>query len=452
MNIEKAVLEIVETINFAGLSETKVEERKVYLCLIAVVLLNQLEMHPHLKILFTSSDGLDEFTESVKQYLFSKSSHKGLYVELIERLSLISEAQRHLLLDKTAHLVELNYLNDINKQNAIVIYCRVLQRLQTMNETNKLSREFTYQDRPSSFSTLVTSLFPKKDKHCTYDPYAMTGELSAFYAMNNNIELAITETILQTSCYLNHMFCIAGAERINALHSFALSPIANIEAEVADVAFTLLEPTASKVDVSLHIGNDNEATFSVQDGRIADKIVPQKYKEHAFIQQILYSLKKDGVGIIFLGKGALHREIEREARSFLLHSNFVDAVIELPPKLITPRTTTLYALVLKKNRTNSFIKFINASSCFEAAGRRNELTKLDEISKLYNTRDPIAGRVSIISIAEVAANDYLLTPSSYLSEYTYFYSPVDFEDMRQRLINQGQKTDKILAEIFNELN
>jgi type I restriction enzyme M protein len=192
--------------------------------------------------------------------------------------------------------------------------------------------------------------------------------------------------------------------------------------------------------------------LAVVDKRIKDKTVPAKFKEHGFVQQLIYSLKDNGTAIIFLGKGPLHREIEKNARTFLIDNNFVDAVIELPPRLIKPRTVSLYALVLKKGRTDKSVRFIDASDCFEAMGRCNKLAKLDEIYERYKAKNSLSGQVAIKSVDEIMANDHLLTPSSYLSDYEASKSTVDIDDIRAQLISHAKKTDLKLKAIFSQLS
>jgi hypothetical protein len=453
MNFEKAVIELTENINHSGLNEQLIEERELFLCLISAIFINIIEKKKYdelLKLLFECSGKAANFkklSEKLNRFCFSINSHKILYQELLERLNRITIDKRDLLLNTTLHLPSLDIIKGITEKDAIVIYSHMLQRLQAMNVVDKLGLDFQYQDIPSCFSDLTSLLVNKSEPHSIYDPYAMTGELSAFYAMNNKVKLVTTETLLQSSSYLGHMFCIAGVEDINSLRSFGLSSIANIEPMIADVAFTLLDPTASKEDEKLQKEDDDEIMLTVDDGRIKDKTVPTKFKEHGFVQHLMYSLKNDGKAFIFLGKGPLHREVEKEARAFLLQNNFVDAVIELPPKLIKPRTVTLYALVLKKERTDKLIRFIDASNCYAAVGRLNKLTKLDEIHELYNTQNSIPGRIALMTVDEVIANDNLLMPSSYLSGYKAANPSVNLDDIRIQLFNHAKETDKKLLEI-----
>lgn len=455
MNLEKTVVELTDTINHTGLNEQVIEERELYLCLLAATFINITEQKKYnnflISLLECSSD--QSWNKSLSQKLqkinFSCKSHHTLYQELLKRLTILSDEKRELLLSKTSFLISSDLILKITKLDAVTIYSHVLQRLQAMNVVNKLSFGFQYQDIPTCFSNLTRYLVSNPNLHSIYDPYAMTGELAIYYALNCNIELVTTETVLQTSSYLSHLFCIAGVSDIKALHSYGLSQVPNIPSNTADVAFTLLDPSASREKENQIIENQ-DSMENVEEDSVKAGIGPRKYKEHAFIQHILYSLKSDGLGVIFLGKGPLHREAETDARKYLLNNNFVEAVIELPSKLITPKTITLYALIIKKTRTHQLIKFIDASNYFEAAGRRNKLSKLEEISKLYNSSESINGLVSVRTVEEVLANGALLSPSSYLSDYETTNSAIDLKKVRKQLAEQENETDYKLRSIFKD--
>jgi hypothetical protein len=458
MNIEKAVLELTDNINHAGLNEQLINERELFLCLVTVIFINIIEKKKYdelLKVLFEfeqNESNLEKLSNKLISFNFVKSSHRTVYQELTDRLQQISVDKQHQVLSKTSHLPYLELIQSITKKEAIVTYGHILQRIQGMNMVDKLSPDFEYQDIPSCFSELVNKLVNKTTKHSIYDPYAMTGELVSHYASDNQVGEVITETILQSSSYLNHLLSIAGADDIKTLYSFSLSSEANIKPMIADVAFTLLDPTASKDDEKLQKEADDKPMLAVADKRIKNKTVPAKFKEHGFVQQLIYSLKDNGTAIIFLGKGPLHREIEKNARAFLIDNNFVDAVIELPPRLIKPRTVSLYALVLKKGRTNDIVKFINASDCYEAVGRVNKLAKLDDIYELYNSKSSVSSRMVLKEVNQVIANDYLLIPSSYLSDFKTTSNSIDLKEIRVQLFNQAKDTDKKLETIFTQLH
>lgn len=105
-----------------------------------------------------------------------------------------------------------------------------------------------------------------------------------------------------------------------------------------------------------------------------------------------------------MGKGPLHRKIETENRNQLLALNAVDAVIELPTKIVTPKTPKLYALIIKKNRTNDTVTFIDASESYDNAGRKNTLVNIDSIINKYLTTMPSDSCIRV-NVDTLIAND-----------------------------------------------
>ena len=102
MNLEKAVIELTDRINHAGLNAQVIEERKTYLCLIASILVNLAERNKYsdfLTLLFEcpSSSWNKSLTEKLDETAFSSNGHRALFQELIERLLSLPGHKRELL-------------------------------------------------------------------------------------------------------------------------------------------------------------------------------------------------------------------------------------------------------------------------------------------------------------------------------------------------------------------
>jgi type I restriction-modification system DNA methylase subunit len=245
---------------------------------------------------------------------------------------------------------------------------------------------------------------------------------------------------LQTSSYIRHKLILAGTSQIDTKHSFSLSTNSNVLENSFDVAFTLLEPKESNTV------NSNEKLNLI---RLEKDTVPSKFKEHGFIQHILYSLKDDGIGIVFIGKGPLNRVAESNARKFLLENNFVDAVIQLPPKLITSRTVPLFALILRKNRKpKQPVKFINATSFSESEGTRNKLTNLKLLAKTYHAKSNKENFVSLVLSRDISTDGYPLNVSNYVSsDFNEEREDIDLIAVRKALQKQQMITDDSLSKL-----
>lgn len=453
MSTEEVAIELVECLNHAGLNEGIISERELYLCLISAIFINKLENGKYKRLLTLiykipqDRQYSIDVAHEIQGVDYTTVGHRKIFKELSERLSNLSDTKVGVLLTQTEYLNNYKPLDNITSDSAVKIYSHVLQRLQSMNIADKLSAEFQYRNLPLELSELISALANKQKPHDIYDPFATAGDLAAHYALSSNVNLVTIESELQTSSYINHILCMAGVKDTNVMHSFSLSPNANITNGRFDVAFSLLEPKPSIETRNDKINVSNEPLNDIEDGRIDRETAKLKFREHAFIQHTLYSLKPDGVAVIIVSKGPLQREAEKNARSVLLEQNFVDAVIELPAKLITSRSVTLYALVLKKNRKNTQVKFIDASDCFSAMGRINQLSDLNTIIKRYNSKQAIPGKVVIKNSTDIISNECALVPSNYMTEHQIVGMTIDIELTRKELLTQSLKTDKSINQI-----
>lgn len=451
INREKLVVDLVESFRFSGFTHDDIYERDVFLSYVVICFINQVESGfytPILKRLTNvkaTSDIYNIFTGKVK---YKTPLHEKHFLEFVaEANALNSEKKIQALIGECNYLLnsstfESTFLVD----DLVLIYDHVLQRLQFMNVADRLNVEFDYQEPPFDFSSLITLLADKKGKHKAYDPYATTGESSVTYAIQNQKAEITTESVFQTAKYIKHKLLIAGASNIDSKHAYSLSSKSNVKENYFDVAYTLFLPTETNEVVEYEKLKKHEKIFV--DGRVDASTIFDKYREHGFIQHMLWSLKDDGIGFVVLSKGPLHRQFESDARNLLLKNNYVDAVIQLPPKLLTSRTVPLFILVLRKNkRKNKKIKFIDASAFCKFESRRNQLVDIKKIADLYHKTKSNNEVVSIVDIDNIDSNAALLTVSSYVSSASMVYEEIDVDIVRGELAQQQRYTDNLLAKI-----
>lgn len=453
MNTGVLVRDIVESYNHAGFTNDTEVERKFFLSFLTICFINKVQKgyyREQVELLFNIVD-VDDL-KAVLETEFINKLHETLFYEVVnEALALPDLSPLFRMTDKISFLLEPEIFENIGVHELTVIYDHVLQRLQLMNAENRLSKNFTYQEPPFDFSELISLLANKTEPHHAYDPFATTGESSVSYVLNNNNVSITTESVLQTSKYIHEKLLIAGAANIDAKHAFALSPKANVGKESFDVAYTLFQPTATEGVREHEISKRYKKEFI--DGRVDSNTIFDKYREHGFIQHIIWSLKQDGVGFVVLGKGALHRQPESEARNLLLDGNYVDAVIQLPPKLITSRTVPLYVLVLKKNRTrNTKIKFIDASSFCKFDGKCNKLIDLKSLADIYHSGSTDTNIYTEVDVDKIERNSALLTVSSYVSSEVSTYEQIDSDLIRKELTKQQKITDSLLLKVNKKIS
>ncbi len=109
------------------------------------------------------------------------------------------------------------------------------------------------------------------------------------------------------------------------------------------------------------VGNSNPDLL--QDKRYAPAkiLASQHNSEMAFVMHILSTLSPTGVAAVTLLAGALSRRgIELNFRRYLIDNNLLDTVISLPNTLMYNTQNTPCVLILRKNKTNNQIYFVNA--------------------------------------------------------------------------------------------
>lgn len=447
-DVEVLVRDIVQAYNHSGFKNDTVKERDFFLSFLTICFINHVQKghyREQVELLFNIVDSDD--LKAVLEADFLTVLHSSLFQEVVnEALTLPDLTSFFEMTDKLSFLLEPEVFANCNTHDLTVIYDHVLQRLQMMNAEDRLSKSFNYQEPPFDFSELVSLLANKTEPHHGYDPFAISGESSVSYVLHNKGIEITTESVTQTSKYIHQKLLIAGAANIESKASYALSPVANVNQDSFDVAYTLFQPTETE-SVREH---ETKEKFKKEflDERIDSKTIFDKYREHGFIQHIIWSLKKDGIGFVILGKGPLHRQVENEARNLLLERNYVDAVIQLPPKLVTSRTVPLYILVLKKNRgNNTKIKFIDASSFCEFDGKCNKLVNLQQLAEIYHSRSSDTSICTEVDVSDIERNSALLTVSTYIASEESNYEQIDTILIRKELSQTQVTTDKLLSKL-----
>lgn len=146
-------------------------------------------------------------------------------------------------------------------------------------------------------------------------------------------------------------------------------------------------------------------------------VAPKSKADYAFLLHDLYHLEDDGIMTIVLPHGVLFRGGEEGIiRKNLVEKNRIDAIIGLPPNIFFGTGIPTIIMILKKNRSNSDVLFIDASKGFMKAGKNNRLRACD-IKKIADT---VKNRVSVekystlVSKSTIVDNDYNLNIPRYV--------------------------------------
>ncbi len=160
----------------------------------------------------------------------------------------------------------------------------------------------------------------------------------------------------------------------------------------------------------------------------------------AFIMHSLAWLKTNGTAAIVCFPGIMYRTgAEQKIRKYLVDNNFVDCVIQLPDNLFFGTSIATCIMVLKKNKNDTNILFIDASKEFVKITNNNRLEpeNIEHIVKYFTDRKDLQYVVKVAPYELVKDNNYNLSVSTY----------VEKEDTREKvdIAKLNAELDEIVA-------
>ena len=134
--------------------------------------------------------------------------------------------------------------------------------------------------------------------------------------------------------------------------------------------------------------------------------------------------------------GVLDRgESEGLIRRRIVENNLIDTIIGLPPNLFYGTSIPTCLIILKNNKKNKDIFFIDASEEYDKGKRQNKLRE-EDISKIltaYRKRKDILKYCRAVSFEEIAENDYNLNIVRYIDTFE------GYENLDLRISKEGLK-------------
>ena len=207
------------------------------------------------------------------------------------------------------------------------------------------------------------------------------------------------------------------------------------------------------------IGSDDPTLINDDRFAPAGVLAPKSKADFAFVLHALSYLSSKGRAAIVCFPGIFYRGgAEQKIRQYLVDNNHVETVISLAPNLFFGTTIAVTILVLSKHKAETTTQFIDASALFKKNTNTNTLldTHIDQIMAVFDSKANVDHFVRSVSHAEIAANDYNLSVSSYV-EAKDTREVVDIAQLNAELkttvvkIDQLRKDiDAIVAEIEGE--
>ncbi len=147
-------------------------------------------------------------------------------------------------------------------------------------------------------------------------------------------------------------------------------------------------------------------------------LAPKKKADYAFLLHDLYHLKSDGIMAIVLPHGVLFRPGEEaEIRKNLIEKNKIEAIIGLPADIFFGTPIATIIMVLKANRDNNDVLFIDASKYASKDGKKKKLQASD-IKRIFDAVTTRSAEIEkfarLVSLKEIRENEYDLNIPKYV--------------------------------------
>lgn len=158
----------------------------------------------------------------------------------------------------------------------------------------------------------------------------------------------------------------------------------------------------------------------------AGVLAPKSKADMAFIMHSLSWLASNGTAAIVCFPGIMYRGgAEQKIRKYLVDNNYVDCIIQLPSNLFFGTSIATCIMVMKKNKADNKILFIDATNECVKITNNNKLTpeNIHRIVEAFAKREESAHFAHLASYEEVSGNDYNLSVSTY----------VEAEDTRENI-------------------
>lgn len=340
----------------------------------------------------------DDFDTSSSKLGSSVTAKNAVLAKLINCIATINFDSTHAGLKSDAFGDMYEYLMGMYAQNA-----------------GKSGGEYFTPPEVSILLARIVSIGKKEVKN-VYDPACGSGSLLLKFVKTiglENIRDGIYGQELNTTtynlCRENMMLHNVSGDKINIENGDTLASPQHLSKQ--------FEIICSNPPYSIHW---DVTPTTILDNRFAPAgaTAPSSKADYAFLQHIIYHLTTNGVAGVVLPHGVLFRGgSEGTIREYFIDNNYIDTIIGLPSNIFYGTGIPTIIMVLKKERTNSDILFIDASKCFEKDKNQNMLRDSD-IERIYDAvvaRKDIKGFAKVINKSEVIKNEYNLNIPRYIS-------------------------------------
>ena len=196
-------------------------------------------------------------------------------------------------------------------------------------------------------------------------------------------------------------------------------------------------------------GDSNPILINDERFSPAGILAPKKAADLAFTMHMLSWLSPKGTASIVEFPGILYRGgAEQKIRKYMVDNNFIDTIIQLPTDLFFGTNIGTCILVLKKNKLDNNILFIDASKEFVRGTNKAKLSdeNIDNILSLYKQRTSVENKSYLATHDEIVENNFNLSVSSYL-KITEQQEKIDIKKINHNINELIVEENQIAKEI-----
>ena len=164
-------------------------------------------------------------------------------------------------------------------------------------------------------------------------------------------------------------------------------------------------------------GNKNPLLINDPRFSPAGVLAPSSKGDMAFIMHSLSWLSSDGAAAIVCFPGIMYRGgAEQKIRKYLIDNNYVDSIVQLPSNLFLNVTISVDIMVIKKNKIDNRVLFVDASNEYVKVTKNNRLSEgnINRIVETVEKRSEEKYFSRLVSYDEVASEKYNLSVSTYV--------------------------------------
>lgn len=197
------------------------------------------------------------------------------------------------------------------------------------------------------------------------------------------------------------------------------------------------------------IGEDDPTLINDPRFAPAGVLAPKSKADLAFLMHITSWLASDGTAAVVSFPGVLYRGgSEAKIRKYLVDSNFIDAVIQLPDNLFFGTSIATCVIVIRKNKKEAKTLFIDASKEFIHEGNKNKLSdkNIQAILDEWVERKVVPHFSVEVDNTVIAENGYNLSVSSYV-EKEDTKEAVDIKEFNKKIADIVKRENELRASI-----